>query len=556
MRKSIVTKVFISTMVILLITLSIQLVVQMYFMDDIYRIIKTGKMQSAFEALTEEVEGSKGNTNDINELTVDYAEDETAPVLVLDNENQILNDVFFESLNYVSIETVDKNYKVLLGDRVDEEGNILPAYNEFALGNTVSVTGGLLKGHDVMILDGPMDSKLVSGYHTIEGVVTSRHFIVKDSGIYSDQSSKLMREVSYALNDSIEGEISFDFFEVETGLILTIQTQDLSDGMRIFSLYTMEDLSQTFLVINKYYGYLFVMQMGLLILLTSIYSKWITKPIKRLIDEAKRIATLDFSTHEKVKTGDELEELSNSLKSISDSMSHNMTLLKKDAEEKAASEKRMRELLANLSHEFKTPLGIMSGFLEMMTVSDDNKSYYIETIEEEVERLNALTKETLLLCESENHSVYNLRDCNALTVLCKAGKFLDQIQDGQLTLEETIVDCQVEGDGRKIQLVFDNLMSNAIKYTPAGGTIRLSMKEVEDKVYIYLQNTGVTFDEDDMTKVWDKYYRREKSRNKEHGGNGLGLSIVRNILEHHGSDYGVYNEKNSVVFYFSLKKIE
>jgi len=556
MRKSIVTKVFISTMVILLITLSIQLVVQMYFMDDIYRIIKTREMESAFEALTEEIEESIGDANGINELTIDYAEDETAPVLLLDNENQIVNDAFFESLNYVSVETSDKSYKVLLGDRVDEEGHIVPAYNEFALGNTVSVTGGLLKGHNVMILDGQMNNELVTGYQTIEGIVTDLHFIKKDSGIFSDQSSKLLREVSYALNDPIEGESSFDFFEVETGLILTIQIQQLSDGMRVFSLYTMEDLSQTFVVINKYYGYLFIMQMGLLILLTSIYSKWITKPIKRLINEAKRIATLDFSTHEKVKTGDELEELSNSLKSISDSMSCNMALLKKDAEEKAASEKRMRELLANLSHEFKTPLGIMSGFLEMMAVSDENKSYYIATIEEEVDRLNELTKETLLLCESENHSVYNLSERNSLTVLCKTGKFLDQIQDENLTLEETIVDRQVEGDGRKIQLVFDNLMSNAIKYTPAGGTIRLSMKDVEDKVYIYLQNTGVTFDEDDMTKVWDKYYRREKSRNKEHGGNGLGLSIVRNILEHHGSDYGVYNEENAVVFYFSLKKIK
>lgn len=548
MKKSIVNKIFLSTMGIFFIALLIQLFIQLNFMDDIYKTIKSNEMEKAFnEFMQHYVE------DDLNEESLEYFENENAPLVFLNDQHKILNDQFFSQFSYIEVDTELGLYKVLLMDRVDETGRLKSEFIQYAKGNRITISGGTFIDTTIVLMENYMNNPLIDKLVELSGLVTEEHFIPKDNGIFSNQSEKILREVAYSIMDGDRREVN-EFYETETGLIITLLSKELSDRKRVYTLYTTEDLSETFTLLNLFYIVFFCFQMSLLIFMTIFYSKWITKPIKILISRAKRLAMLDFEDHEIIRTGDELEALSISLESISDNMSHNIELLKKEASEKSESEKQMRELLANLSHEFKTPLSIMSGFVEMLEVSDENKTYYTATIMEEIEKLNVLTKETLLLCESESASIYNVHEVHALSKLCNSDRFMPRLLERKLTLENKIKQGEVQCDGKKIQLVMDNLMSNAIKYSNENETIRLFTQETAETYIISVQNTGVTLEAEEIKRIWDKYYRKEKSRNKEFGGTGLGLAIVRNILELHGSQYSVANKGDSVIFSFSLKK--
>lgn len=561
-RKSIVRKIFWSIVSIFCVTLLIQLIIQMNFIEDMYLLSKRSDMTSAFNSFVEEYEPEF-----LEEDTSAFVEDKNATILVLDKDNKILNGSFFDYMSYVIIRSGGEDYKLLLGDRVDERGFLYPAFKDFKVGQTLEVYGHRMNGTNIIIMDTYEYKVLWQEEVNLRGEVISTHLVAKDNGVFSNQNEKLLREVSLLLLEAghglknqeglnVQDEELIEFVETETGLILTILKSTLEDGNHLYSLFTTEDLSNTFVVLNKYYGILFILQLSILAGLVLVFSKWITKPIQQLTEESKRIAYLDFSSHVELHTEDELEDLSDSLGLISKNMATNIQRLENEAREKEKSEARMRDLLANLSHEFKTPLSVMSGFLEMLQDEDANKFYCIETIEEEIEKLNQLTKETLLLCESESYDSYHLEEKHLLEDLMSIGTFRHLIEEKNIQADIKIDSIHVLCDGSKIELVLNNLISNGIKYSPQGAKLIIWSEINGDRVKLFIENTGVILDDESLERVWEKYYRGEKSRNKTYGGTGLGLSIVSTILDYHKSDYGVYNKEFSVLFYFDLEIID
>lgn len=552
MKKSVVRKVFFSTVTLLAFTLFVHLFLQTTLMDDLYRWMKTKETDRNFDRFIDEY-NQLDKDEELNDITADYYKTYLAPILVLSSDNVILNDQLFETMNYIVVDTGKQRIKVLIGNRADERGKLYSEYIGLSLNKQVEIIGGLLKGGEIMTLDGDFNSPLFEKTLYLKGKVIETHFVEKDRGVYSYQSEKLLRETSNLLDDKICSNQAHEFLETETGLNIRIRTTHLEDGKLVIGLFTIEDLSETFVVLNKYYIYIFFFQLVLFALLAAIYSRWITKPLRTLSKDAERISNLDFTKTSNVCTGDELEQLSQSLNRISMSMEKNIRLLKEDALKKEENEKRMRELLANLSHEFKTPLGIMSGFLEMMEATDDNKSYYIDTISTEIDKLNDLTKETLLLCESETIQSQKIVKIHPFKQIYSLDKFKKQLQEKSMILKEEIDSVMVICDSRKIQIAMDNLVSNAIKYSGARETISVEGKMQENDFLVKVKNTGITLLDNELERIWDDYYRTEKSRNKVYGGNGLGLSIAKNIFIAHDSKFGVYNEDNAVVFYFTLK---
>lgn len=533
----------------------------MNFIEDLYLLSKRSDMTAAFDRFIEAYEAEF-----LEEDTEAFIEETNATLLVLDKDNQILNTSFFDYMSYVVIRSGDDEYKLLLGDRVDERGFLYPAFKDFKVGQTLEVYGHRMNGTNIIMMDTYEYKILWQEEVNLRGEVISTHLVERDNGVFSNQNEKLLREVSLLLLEAgrgfenqeglnVQDEELIEFVETETGLILTILKSTLEDGSHLYSLFTTEDLSNTFVVLNKYYVILFILQLGFLAGLVLVFSKWITGPIQKLTEESKRIAHLDFSSHVELHTEDELEDLSDSLGLISKNMATNIQRLENEAREKEKSEARMRDLLANLSHEFKTPLSVMSGFLEMLQDEEADKSYCIETIEEEIDKLNQLTKETLLLCESESYESYHLEEKHLLTDLVSMGAFKHLIEEKNIQVEMKIEPVHVLCDGAKIQLVINNLISNAIKYSPQGAEIIIWSEINGDRVKLFVENTGVKLDDESLERVWEKYYRGEKSRNKSFGGTGLGLSIVSTILDYHKSDYGVYNKESSVLFYFDLKII-
>ena len=114
---------------------------------------------------------------------------------------------------------------------------------------------------------------------------------------------------------------------------------------------------------------------------------------------------------------------------------------------------------------------------------------------------------------------------------------------------------KVLGDYRKIEQVVTNILTNAIRHTQPGGNIVIEVEKDEKKVTVSIENSGSHISQEDLLKIWDRFYRAEKSRDKKTGGTGLGLCIVKNIMELHGSEYGALNTAEGVRFYFTLSCI-
>lgn len=546
MKRSILRKVFLSTIGLLVTTLLVQMFIQIFLLDDIYRFMKTREMEKQFDDFINEFEVAS-----IDEDSMHYLLDNDAPIIVLNQKKEIINTSFFESMSYIELQSGQKSYKILLGDRVDERGVLDPSYIHFSKGQDLKLIGGLIKGTNVISLDTNLNNPIMDQVIEVQGQVTKEHFVRREAGVYSYQQEKLLRELAMILQEDMAFEGMIDFHEGETGLTILLQKQYVA-GYQVVSLYTLDDLSRVFVILNKYLIYLFVFQVVMLVGLTFVYSKWITRPLKALHADARRIANLDFSQESQVKTKDELEDLSHSLNSISKNLSEKIDILKSDAKEKAEKESKMRELLANLSHEFKTPLGIMSGFLEMLAVNEADKDYYIQTINEEIDKLNHLTKETLLLCESENLESSLKLKRHSVKSFIQTDKFLSDANKSDMTLHVSVEDMYVLCDLNKMIMVMDNFISNALKYSNEGAQIFVSAEKKDQVVLIQVKNTGVTLTDEELKMIWHKYYRTEKSRNKAYGGNGLGLAIVKNLLDHHEFLYGVYNDDQAVVFYLEI----
>jgi len=545
MKKSIVRRVFTWLLSILVASLALQLLIQVFLVDDIYHLVKEIQGDQAFEAVIEE-------GRHYNEMTYKLYEDEGMPLLVLDQDRQIVNMSFFQQLSYLEVTTAQGDYRVLVGDFVDERGVLLEDYKHLVKGSPVVLQGYLIKGTRVVTLDNLSPNPLVGDPIRLKGTITMTHYIKRQDGVRSYQAEKLLREVGHIIeSDDIRPGAS-SFLETETGLMLHMMVKEDGDKF-LFTLNTLEDFSRTQDVFGPYYIVSFLVQVLLLVLVAFLFSRWLTRPLKTISREAKAIAGLNFSYKNRINSGDELEDLSLSLESIAGNLKDHTDHLKEEAKLKAENEERMRELLANLSHEYKTPLGIISGFVQMIEAGGNSPDHY-KTIYDEIDKLNDLTKETLLLCESESYGLISQMDSVESDQVVDLSSFNTMIREKDLRVHQDLGRVNVLCDPIKINRVMANLVSNAIKYSPPRASLDLWTEVGDSHVRFFIKNTGVQIPKEDLDRIWHKYYRVDKSRHKDFGGNGIGLALVKNILDSHQATYGVYNQDGGVVFYFDLKK--
>lgn len=596
MFNSIVKKIFMTIVGIFVLVMFIQLVFQNFFLEDIYANMKTYRIENSFNQLCEDYNNQKWTDLRLNQETGEYQNENGASILVFNENEEVLNNTFFKDFNYITIRDRDeKEFKINLDFLIDEEGNFRNHYNEINVGEQIEVIGMRIKGTNFIE---PIEIKTTNtsfisdeGYATwdelynknsndiveISGGVIASNFVVRDQGILSYQQEKLLKEVkSYWIEKSkkpqkvkdIFKEGRYEFTEEYSGLLIVVLVKEieLTDGTYAygFSLFTLENIHDAFQILNGYYYYIFIFQVSLILVLVFFYSKWITSPLIKLIDSAKSISELNFRNRTNISTNDELSVLSDSLNNISNNLSTTIEELESsndqlaiEAIKRAENEERMRNLLTSLSHEFKTPLGIMSGFLEIISdgVYEKEPEYYTNVIADEIDKLNGLVLETIELSKLEtgsyklNLSEFGIKPFIEVLMSKLEKRFKDKSMNFKLKIEDRIV----IGDIGKIEQVMVNLLSNGIMYSPNGEKIEVTSEIQNDNLYVSIKNYGVVIDHEDLDKIWDKFYRAEKSRNRSFGGSGLGLTIVKKILELHESDYGVKNIDNGVEFYFSLK---
>ncbi|MBB6215317.1 signal transduction histidine kinase [Anaerosolibacter carboniphilus] len=335
----------------------------------------------------------------------------------------------------------------------------------------------------------------------------------------------------------------------------------------IFTMTSLQPVGEAAGVMKDYYIYLFLLAGLLIMALSYIYSKMVAKPLIQINNAAVKMANLDFSVTCDSTSTDEIGSLANSLNSLSKNLSRSMAdlqttneKLKVEIEKERSLEKMRKEFVSSVSHELKTPLGIMKGYAEGLKdgIAEEKKEYYLEVILDEIGKMDVLVLDMLELSKLESKA-YQLKKQNfSIHSLIDevAHRFIQQVQKKGLRLKHIYEEdeCWCYGDMWRIEQVIVNLLSNAIRHAPVEGNIHIYIKTREDQVVIGIENEGQPIPEEKMDRIWDRFYRLEEARGRQSGGTGLGLAIVKNILELHGSEYGVRNTDMGVEFFFTLAK--
>lgn len=355
--------------------------------------------------------------------------------------------------------------------------------------------------------------------------------------------------------------------------IVTIEPIILNNipGKVIFAVSSLQSVEEAVSVMKEFYTYIYIAALMLIILMSFIYSKIISKPLIHLNEKASKMAALDFSEQCNVDSEDEIGSLGRTLNFLSDNLSSALKelqesneKLKKDIEKEKQLEEMRKEFVASVSHELKTPISLISGYAEGIKdhiVKEEDKDYYMDVIIDEAERMSRLVSDMLELSRLESGTIkINKEPFFIDKTINKIIKKLEGIKEDynkgikiEKNLEENL---EAFGEESKIEEVVTNFLTNALRHTREDGCIFVTAKEdkAKNNIIVEIENQGEAIPKEELDKIWDRFYKLDKSRNREAGGTGLGLAIVKNILMLHESEYGVVNTEMGVKFYFTMKK--
>lgn len=306
-----------------------------------------------------------------------------------------------------------------------------------------------------------------------------------------------------------------------------------------------------------------------------IISKRFTKPISELSGIANKMSNLDFSQKYRIKdSGDEIDKLGKSINKMSDKLEEtitqlqkNNTELEKDIEEKSKIDDMRKQFISDVSHELKTPIALIQGYseglIENVNSDEESRKFYAEVILDEANKMDKMVKQLLELMKLEygskplNNAFFNVtelihEEIRKYTVLLNENKI-----EVRFNLKEPIY---VYADNNFMEQVLNNYISNAIKNIEEINKekyIQISIKILDNqKIRISVFNTGKNISKENMQKIWNRFYKEDTSRNREMGGTGIGLSLVKAIMNNYQNEYGVINKENGVEFYFDLNMVK
>ena len=304
----------------------------------------------------------------------------------------------------------------------------------------------------------------------------------------------------------------------------------------------------------------FLLMLGVILLVDYLLGRFITRPVDELNEAAGRMAGLDFSRPCELKSTDEFGMLSQNLNTMADNLENALSRLEavnSRLETEVEREKRRvaerKELADNLSHEMKTPLGVILAYAEGLqdTGEEEKRKQYAQVIIGETERMNRMITSLLELSAMDAGAVQLAPVLFGFVEFTEteAGRLLMDLPRKEFELEYRLpaMEYQVCADKGKMAQVLDNLIGNARKHVSPGGILRITLEKEESFLRFGVYNEGDCIREEDLPRVWDKFYR-VGGRSTE--GAGLGLAIAAGILELHGWKYGVRNRDKGVEFYF------
>ena len=385
-----------------------------------------------------------------------------------------------------------------------------------------------------------------------------RQFLDVLFGNYEDTSSEVLKKTnSYVLEKQADTRLNAEYL---------ILWGTLSDGNLILMRTALESIRESVWISNRFLAYIGIFAVIVSAIISSFASRKIAEPILELTEISRRMTDLDFNAKYRIKGENEIDQLGEHMNQLSETLEKTISELKSannelqiDIEKKTQIDEMRKEFLSNVSHELKTPLALIQGYAEGLRecIHEDEASrdFYCEVIMDEADKMNQMVKKLLTLNQLEFGNEYVAMERFDLTELIhgviQSSSIL--LKQNEITLTfKTDIPMYVWADEFKVEEVITNFLSNAIHHEEAEKRIDIKYTQMEDYVRVSVFNTGKQIPEEDLDRVWIKFYKVDKARTREYGGSGIGLSIVKAIMDSFHRGCGVINHADGVEFWFEL----
>ena len=394
---------------------------------------------------------------------------------------------------------------------------------------------------------------------------------------YAKNSERLYSEIQFGvLDDFVRGKR--EILEATDNYIVEKKTDDvkamdsvnmvgvLDNGNGFLITTPAQSLKDSALISNVFYLYIGLFTIFISSVVIWFISRHITRPLQQLSELSKEMANLNFDAKYTSTSEDEIGVLGNNLNRMSGELEKTISELRtannelqKDIEKKEQIDEMRKEFLSNVSHELKTPIALIQGYAEGLQecINDDQESreFYCDVIIDEAAKMNNMVKKLLSLNQLEfGNDTVNMERFD-LTELVKGVVQSAQLLAAQKEAEIRFLQeepISVWGDEFKIEEVVTNYVSNALNHVDFEKKIEIKAVKRGDVVRLSVFNTGARIPEEDLDKIWIKFYKVDKARTREYGGSGIGLSIVKAIMDSMNQKCGVINYENGVEFWFEL----
>ena len=359
----------------------------------------------------------------------------------------------------------------------------------------------------------------------------------------------------------------------KNGLTFILLASKLDNGNNLYIRMPITPIKESVNISNRFLYFMAIVSISLGGVAILFITERFTKPIEELNDIANGMSNLNFEKKYRIHdTQDEIDELGTSINILSDKLEETINQLKssnieleKDIEEKSKIDEMRKQFISDVSHELKTPISLIQGYAEGLVenvISDEeNRRFYSEVILDEANKMDKLVKRLLELMKLE----YEDREFND-TKFDIVELINEVIKNSKVILKEQKIEVEfkekepiyVFADDFYIEQVITNYFTNAIKNIKeinGKKNIRITVKKSKnlEDYRISVFNTGNNISDENLNRIWTRFYKVDESRNRSKGGTGIGLALVKAIMNKYNKAYGVKNKKDGVEFYFEVK---
>lgn len=428
-----------------------------------------------------------------------------------------------------------------------------PVIDKFILDTGANV---MIVGEDGVILNTPSNLS-ISVIYADESTA-----VVDSAAVYADKNNNIFQPVTIQSDGTLTDGGDSETVSVTTdNLSFPFSFQGDSKVNFAYISPPVEKANQTLQALGQVAPWLLAVMLLFSVLCALFYSRYITRPIVRLSEISQRMAGLDFSWKYGESRPDEIGVLGRNLNEMSQHLSTALTELKaanaalqRDIDRERELERQRLAFFSAASHELKTPVtilkGQLTGMLEGIDVYQDRDKYLAKSIQV-TGRMESLVQEILTVSRIEDSGFALKAERTDLAELVRRQLAIydDLVLQKKLRVETDLpASAPLTADPALIQKVLDNLLSNAVFYAPDGANLNVMIVPGDSGPILTIENSGSHIPEEALPHVFEPFYRADSSRNRRTGGSGLGLYIVKMILDRHGAEYRIENTDTGVLF--------